>query len=99
MKKATLSTLNELIDEYLSSVEASDLSPLLQVYDDLAKHTKLALPARALLQHDQSFFREALSKTRRAHEVELRWVKAEALRCAREYVTRKSHEIQQILTT
>ena len=99
LKKASLATLNELIDEYLSSVEASDLSPLLQVYDDLTKHTKLALPARALLQHDQSFFREALAKTRRAHQVELGWVKAEALRCAREYISRKSHEIQQIITT
>ena len=99
LKKASLSTLNELIDEYLSSVEASDLSPLLQVYDDLTKHTKLALPARSLLQHDQSFFREALAKTRRAHQVELGWVKAEALRCAREYISRKSHEIQQIITT
>ena len=41
MKKANLQTLNELIDEFLSGDDKTDISPLLLVYDQLKEHSKL----------------------------------------------------------
>ena len=95
LKKANLSQLNELIDEYLSIEEKADISPLLQVYDQLAENTKLTLPCKSILQQDQRFFQEALTKLRKAQKIELRWMKAEGLRCAREYIEKKNHKISQ----
>ena len=99
LKKANLTQLNELIDEFLSTEEKTDISPVLQVYDQLAENTKLTLPCKSILQQDQRFFQEALTKLRKAHKVELRWMKAEGMRCAREYIDKKSHEISQQVTT
>ena len=49
LKKANLTQLNELIDEYLSIEEKTDISPVLQVYDQLAANTKLTLPCKSIL--------------------------------------------------
>ena len=98
MKKATLSQLNELIDQYISKEWNNDISPLLQVYDQLAANTKMTLPSKAMLQQDQKFFQEALIKIRKAHKVELKWVRTESLKVAREYIEKKNHEVSQILT-
>lgn len=48
----TIDTLNELIDEYLANDEDGDISPLLQVYDQLADNTKILMPVRSVLQAD-----------------------------------------------
>jgi len=98
LKKANLTTLNELIDEFLSSNVKSDISPLLMVYDQVKQNTKLTLPSKALLEQDQKFFKKALTKLRRAQKIEIRWIKAEAMQAAHDYVNKKAHDISQIMT-
>ncbi len=41
LKKANLTSLNELIDEFLTADEKVDISPLLIVYDEMVANTKL----------------------------------------------------------
>ncbi len=41
LKKANLTSLNELIDEYLTADDKVDISPLLIVYDEMVANTKL----------------------------------------------------------
>ena len=101
LKNANLGTLNTLIDEYLDQGDwhkKVDISPLLLVYDELAANTKITLPCKSILELDQTHFRQALSKLKKAHKIELRWVRAESMRAAQEYVNRKNYEISQTLT-
>ena len=44
------------------------------------------------------FFKEAIAKMRKAHAIELRWIKSEAMKAAREYVNRKNAEVQGMVT-
>ena len=95
LKNATLGTFNTLVDEYLDQSDKNkvDISPLLLVYDELAANTKITLPCKSILELDQTHFRQALAKLKKAHRIELRWVRAESMRAAQEYVNRKNYDI------
>ena len=74
-----------------------DITPLLVHYDQIRRDTDIYLPSEQMLKLDQHFFRELITKMRKAHQYELRQVKREYLKTAEEMVTKEVARVQAIV--
>ena len=88
---------NLQIDKLLMKSE-KEVSPLLQVYDDLAKHSNFRMPLKSLLEFDTRVFLRHLRKMKKAHEVELRWVRKAARDRALELLKQDYQRTQEVIS-
>lgn len=57
---------------------------MLKFYNELAKNTNFRMPLKSLLEFDTKMFLRHLQKLKKAHEIEMKWVKKQAKDTARE---------------
>eukprot|EP00347_Sterkiella_histriomuscorum_P004147 403361575 len=87
---------NAQIDRLLKKSE-HEVSPLLKFYNELAKNSKFRMPLKALLEFDTKVFQRHLIKLKKAHQVELKWVKKESKDKAKQILDKDYERTQAIL--
>ena len=75
--------MNKHISNLITKPE-SEISPLLKFYNELASNSGFRLPVKQLLEFDTRVFVKHLAKMKKAHDIEIRWVKKAAVQKASE---------------
>ena len=87
---------NSHIEKLLKKSE-TEVSPLLKFYNELAKNTRFRMPLKSLLEFDAKMFQRHLQKFKKAHQVEIRWIKKSAKEKAEEMLRKDYERTQRIL--
>ncbi|CDW75315.1 synaptobrevin vamp-like protein [Stylonychia lemnae] len=87
---------NSHIEKLLKKSE-TEVSPLLKFYNELAKNTRFRMPLKSLLEFDAKMFQRHLQKFKKAHAVEVRWIKKSSKEKAEEMLRKDYERTQKIL--
>ena len=79
MLKISHTNLNRHLDRMILSKDAKP-SVMLKYYNELLKDTNFRIPAKQQLELDQKLYKKSIEKIKRAHSVELQWVRTRAER-------------------
>lgn len=97
IRSLTIQNLDAYLNDFLLG-DPNKFAPMLKVHDDLAQVAQFQLPSKEILEFQVKNFRTLITKTRKAHKLELKWLRDKMMQSANDYIKHGCHQVCQDAT-